>query len=757
MSARVYSRRLQVMIGIALGLSTLLLYLPALRHSFIEYDDQQYVTENPHVQAGLSWGGLVWAFGFHASNWHPLTWLSHMLDSQIYGAGAGGHHFTNVLLHAGSTLVLFLALNRLTGKMWRAAAVAALFAWHPLHVESVAWVAVRKDVLCGFFWMLTIYTYAGYAAKPSITKYLTTLILFALCLMAKPMAVTLPFVLLLLDFWSAVEEGTSEQEACRNGDSVVTARSWKRLILEKVPFFGLAAVGCVLTIKAQKEAIVSTGGLGVGERMGHALVAYWHYLFAAFLPRHLAVYYPYEEGFSKVKVALAGIGLLLITLLVVLSWRRRPYLAVGWFWFLGTLVPVIGLVQVGDQAWADRYTYLPLIGIFIAVVWGVGEIVRRQEVLAAVAAALSVAMLVATSVQLSYWKDTNTLFSHAYQLTRQNYMALTVMGSVLAKEGKLDAAVADFRMALKLKPGFPEAYFYLGNALEQQGKTEEAIADYKMALWYKPISEQTHIFLGMILGKQLKYDEAAAQYRAALEINGDSPVAHNNLARILHSQGKLDEAVVHYLAALAIDPKLALAQNNLGILLLQKGETTEGVRHLREAVRLKPDDAGSQYNLGLALNRQAAWSEAAELFRKTVTATSTDPKAHYAFATALFHLQRTREAMAQYAAALLLQTDYPEALDGLAWILSTDPNADFRNGPEAVKMAERACELTSRKDPEKLKTLAAAYAEVGRFDEAVKTIEAAQALAASDNRQPVAEECHKMLGQFQQSKPWRNG
>ncbi|HEX3798193.1 MAG TPA: tetratricopeptide repeat protein [Verrucomicrobiae bacterium] len=774
MRERIYSRRFVAVVGMVLSLSTLVLYLPALRHSFVEYDDQQYVTENPHVQAGLTWSGVKWAFGFHASNWHPLTWLSHMLDCQIYGGNAGGHHLTNVLLHAASTLFLFLALNRLTGKLWRAAAVAALFAWHPLHVESVAWIAERKDVLCGFFWMLTLYAYVIYLEKKSVFRYVMVVVMFVLALMAKPMAVTLPFVLLLIDVWKDQLAGVrSELNAERRVRSAELGDWgwWSWVVVEKMPLFLLSVVGCWLTMGAQRDAIVSTGGLPIGERVAHTALAYWHYLIATFWPWPMAVYYPYDAGRSFVPAIVAGMGLVGITVLICLAvmkngargyarplGKSKAYLLVGWLWFLGTLVPVIGLVQVGDQAWADRYTYLPLVGIFIAVVWGIGEFSAQCGVRSAkwgIAALVGAGMMVATSVQLTYWRNTTALFEHAYKVTHQNYMALTVLGSVLASEGKLDAAIADYRQAIKYKPGFPEAYFFLGNALEQQGHTEEAIADYRVALWFKPVTEQAHIFLGMILGKQNKYDEAAVEYSAALAANSDSAIAHNNLARILHTQGKLDEAIEHYLAALAIDPKLTLAQNNLGILLLQKGRTDEGVQHLREALRLKPGDAETEYNLALALNQQSQWSEAAELFARVVTNTSQDPNAHYAYGVALYHLQKTREAIAQYASALLIKQDFADALDGLSWILATASNADFRNGEQAVKMAQRACELTKHKNPGKLKTLAAAQGETGKFDEAVKSARAAMDLARAANNPELVSECQKMLEQFQAGKPWR--
>jgi tetratricopeptide (TPR) repeat protein len=727
-----------------LALVTLAVYLPALHHGFVEYDDQQYVTDNPRVQAGLSWTGLVWAFGFHAGNWHPLAWLSHMADCQFYGARAGGHHLTSILLHIASTLLLFSVLNRMTNAMWRSAAVAALFAWHPLHVESVAWVAERKDVLCAFFWMLTLWLYVRHAARPSIARYLFALGSFVLCLMAKPMGVTLPFVLLLLDYWPLGRV---------TGDGWRVA-SVRRLVVEKIPFLALSAIACVLTLRAQELAIVSTAGLPVSQRVAHALVAYNHYLVAMFVPQNLAVYYPYQIHLPTLTIACAIIVLGLTTLLA-LNMRCRPWLMVGWLWYLGTLVPVIGLVQVGDQAWADRYTYLPLIGLFVAIVWFACEIIKSLLVLQCASVIVAAGLIAATSAQLGYWQNTRSLFEHTDKVTPKNYMAITILGSLLAKEHKYDEAMGYYRTALRYSPGFPEAHFFLGNALDEQGKLDEAVAEYQKSLWFRPTQEQTHIFMGIALAKQKKYDEAMAHYNAALKLNPDSAVAQNNLARLLHTLGKLDAAVEHYHAALEIDPKLALAHNNLGILLIQKGKLTEGAVQLREAMRLDPTNSETRLNLAFALNQQQQWPEAADLFSKIVRGDLPDPKAHYEFAVALAHLKRAREAMSQYASALLMQPDFPDALDGLAWILSTDANPDFRNGPEAVKMSERACELTGRNDPAKLKTLAAAYAETGQFEAAIKTVQTAKDLAAKASRQQLVNECSLMLEHFQRSEPWR--
>ena len=738
--------RSQVLVYAGLALVTLALYLPTLQHDFVEYDDQQYVTDNPRVQAGLTWAGFIWAFGFHAGNWHPLAWLSHMLDSQLFGARAGGHHFTSEVLHTATTLLLFALLKNLTGFIWRSGAVAALFAWHPLHVESVAWVAERKDVLCAFFWMLTLLAYTRFTENKSTARYFTTLGVFTLALMAKPMAVTLPFVLLLLDFWP-LGRIKNEKSKLKN--------VWP-LVLEKAPFLALSAGACWLTLQAQQIAIVSTAGLTLPQRFAHTLVAYDHYFWTTFFPVNLAVYYPYVISLDAGTVIVSGIVLALITVLALMNWRQRPWIIFGWLWFLGTLVPVIGLVQVGDQAWADRYTYLPLVGLFVPLVWLAAETIKSKNGARALAGVAGVAMLIMTSMQLSHWKNTWTLFDHANKVTKENYMAITVLASQLAKQNKLDEAIALYNQALSYKPTFPETHFFLGNAFDQLGRPDEAVAEYEKALWFKPMQEQTHIFLGIALGKQKKYAEAITNYEGALKIAPDSAVTHNNLARIYHTQGKFDDAITHYQAALQLNPKLALAHNNLGILLLQKNDLAGGTMQLREAIRLNPTNSETQFNLALALNQQQQWSEAAELFANTVGAAFTDPKGHYEYAMALTHLHKTREAMGEYAAALLLLPDYPDALNGLAWILSTNYEATYRHGDEAIGLAERACNLTGQNDPVKLRTLAAAYAEAGRFAEALTTLQQAQAQATQQKLFPLLNDLSAMQTAFQAAKPWRD-
>jgi tetratricopeptide (TPR) repeat protein len=480
---------------------------------------------------------------------------------------------------------------------------------------------------------------------------------------------------------------------------------------------------------------------------------------------------------ATAQVVAASFILALVTLIALRFRRSRPYFLVGWFWFLGMLVPVIGLVQVGDQAWADRYTYLPMIGLFVAVVWGVAEKLQApnpklqrssklqipssedENVATLVTFGGGVALLVVfallTSIQLRYWKNTKTLFEHAAAVTRNNYMAVTLLGSLSAKEGKLDEAIDCYKTALSWKRDYPEVHFFLGNALDQQGKLDQAIDEYNQALWSKPLQEQTHIFLGAALAKKQQLQQAAAHYRAALKLNPESAVAHNNLARLLQTQGLLDEAMEHYSAALTFDPALAQAHNNLGVVMLMRGKTAEGARELHEALRLNPADPETEYNLAVALNQQRDWSRAAELLANTVQKRPDDANAHYQIAVALAHLQKTREAMSHYASAVLIRPDFADALDGLAWILVTNSDPDLRNGKEALPMSEKACELTGRKDAEKLKTLAAVYAENGRFEDALSAIQSAWDAGLHHGRTNFMAECEGMRRTFSSRQPWR--
>jgi tetratricopeptide (TPR) repeat protein len=447
--------------------------------------------------------------------------------------------------------------------------------------------------------------------------------------------------------------------------------------------------------------------------------------------------------------------LALFTGLMVVLARRRPWLLVGWLWFVGMLVPVIGLVQVGDQAMADRYTYLPAIGLFILLAWGLAEMAARYRVIKLLAPALAMVMLAATWFQIHYWKDTRTVFERALQVTQNNYLALTLLGSIRQTDGNLDGAMELYREALRDKPNYPEAHFFFARGLEEQGKTDQAKAEYVMALRLNPSFEQAHIFLGLLLAREKNYDQAAAEYEAVLKTNPRSATAHNDLARLLQTEGRLDESVQHYLAAIKFDSSLAQAHNNLGILYLQKGQLAEGAAQLLEASRLNPGNVETDYNLALALMQQQQWKEASEILRKIAPSQPKNANAQYEYGLALAHEGKTREAMSQYAQALLLTPDFPEALNELAWIIATDPRPELRNGGQAVEMAERACELTGRQQPAMLLTLAAAYAEVGRFSEAITAVEKGRKIAKAKGNKSLEEKAARLRNALEKTQSYR--
>jgi tetratricopeptide (TPR) repeat protein len=748
-------------IGLALAAITLALFSPLCHYDFLDFDDQAYVTENPYVRSGLNLHSVVWAFQSSTTgNWLPVTWISHMLDVQLSGMNAGGHHLSNVLLHTANAVLLFLLLRRMTGSVWRSGLVAALFAWHPAHVESVAWIAERKDVLSAFFGMLSMWAYVWHAARPGVGRYGLSLALFALALMAKSMVVTLPCVLLLLDYWPLGRwtMAFGSQPAIGNSGAPAFPRQpLGRLLAEKVPYLALSAACCALAIWAQKRsnAIASAQELPIWHRLGHVLVSYLDYMVMLIYPHHLAIFYPYPLHEKAAMMVGGGCVLAAISALAMAQWRRRPYVAVGWFWFVGMLAPVIGLIQVGRQALADRYTYLPAIGLFLIVVWGGAELALRYPRVKLLAPVLGTAMLAATLVQISYWKDTRAVFERARQVTQDNYLAVTLLGSVRAGEGDLDGAMELYREALREKANYPEAHFFMARALEQEGKMDQAVPEYMTALRLNPFFQQAHIFLGLLLAREKKYDEAAAHYEAVLKINPQSAVAHNDLARVLQSEGRLEESIRHYSAALQCDPNLAEAHNNLGILYLQKGELAESTRQLREALRLKPGDVETECNLAAVQIQQRQWKEALDILPGIAAAQPGNPNVQYQYGLALAHQGRRREAMGQYAKALLLRPDFVEALEQLAWMASTAPDAELRNGAQAVSMAERACALAGRQQAAGLLSLAAAYAEAGRFKDAIGAAHECLDLAGKRGQTNLEANARRLLEAFEGGHPFR--
>jgi protein O-mannosyl-transferase len=574
---------------LALIAVNLIVYASVRHHDFVNFDDDDYVTANPVVLRGLTWHGVAWAFTTeHAVNWHPLTWLSHMLDVQLYGLDAGAHHLTNLLFHIGNTLLLFGLLHRMTGALGRSAFVAGLFAVHPLHVESVAWVAERKDVLSTLFWMLTLWAYIEYVKRPDLRqssrrRYAAVLLFFALGLMAKQMLVTLPLVLLLLDFWPLGRVGIGPNPA---GGWAPARDGWATagcLVSEKLPLLALAVASSIATfvIHQRGGAVIILSAIPLQLRIENALVSYVVYIGKMLWPAGLAVLYPYPQSLSAWSVAVAFVTLTGISVAVIWAAPRRPYLPVGWFWYLGTLVPVIGLIQVGDQTIADRYTYIPLIGLFIIVAWGAPDLLVRWPLrrvvlpkiaLPAAACLVILACAITARGQLEYWEDSTTLWTHTLAVTTRNNIAHNNLGATLADQGKTDEAIAHYSEALRIKSDYADAHNNLGVALADQGKFDEAIAHYSEALRIKPGYSDAHSNLGIALADQGNLDEAIAQFTEALRINPDSAKAHNNLGVALASQGKLDEAIAQFTEALQVKPDYADARNNLELALARRGK-----------------------------------------------------------------------------------------------------------------------------------------------------------------------------------------
>jgi protein O-mannosyl-transferase len=724
-----------------LALATLAVYWPVTQSQFITLDDPDYVTQNHHVLQGLTWESVVWAFRTtHAANWHPLTWLSHMLDVQLFGLHAGSHHLASLLFHIANTLLLFLLFHGMTGALWRSAFLAALFALHPLHVESVAWVAERKDVLSTFFGLLSLLAYVRWVENSKVQNamskvqspstlrrppsavllprtgaatddgkskvkeaptaqhasrithhvsrlYLLSLLLFAFSLMSKPMLVTLPFLLLLLDYWPLRRLEIASANARAQGSRFkVQGSTVPPLLLEKLPFFALATASSITTLLAQKHGgtVVTLEHLPLGGRLANVVVSYVHYMHKSVWPKGLAVIDPLPAQWPTSHVFGAALFLAAVTL--CLLWvRRYSYLSVGWFWFLGLLVPVIGLVQVGEQSSADRYTYLPLVGLFLALTWVAAEFATRwpvrRTVLVGGATGLLVLCALLTRQQVRLWQNSITLFEHTLAVTGDNAEAENNLATALALQRRFDEAFAHYEAALKLRPLSPSAQCNFGIVLAQQGRRlDEARRHLLIALELQPANVPAHYHLASLAAAEGKWGDAIARYQQTLQLRPDFPEAHNELGFVFLQEGRLDEAAAEFAAAL----------------------------------RRRPDFAIAHYNLGEALLKQ----------------------------------QRTKDAIEQFHDALRLRPDWPELLNNLAWLLATHTSSEVRNGVEAVSLAQRACELTSRTNLWLLSTLAAAYAEAGRYPEAVSTQQHVCNLAAAQGQTAQTESFQQRLALY---------
>ncbi len=617
------------LVGLCFLLSVLvsLAFFPALHNDFIGYDDTVYVTDNVQVQKGLSLESINWAFrSIEASNWHPLTWLSHMADYQAYGPKPWGHHLTSELFHLANTLLIFLVFRRTTAATWCSFMVAALFGLHPLRVESVAWVAERKDVLSPFFDLLSLGAYVRYArhklspvsANPRGSQllsldYALAIVLFALALMSKSMLVTLPFVLLLLDYWplQRFQPSTANpQLSTPRQPSTFDFRLIWRLVREKIPFFVLAAAASVVTFLVQSHTGAMVTGLPVLVRLENALVSYCRYLGKLCWPVDLSVFYPHPGGWPLQTVLLSGVILVGVSSLAFARRRQCPYLLLGWLWFLGALVPVIGLVQVGVQSLADRYTYFPMIGILVLLVWGAWDLTRCSRyqplILSAAGTATIACCLALTRAQILHWKDGETLFRHATAVTASNCIAHNNLAVALEQKGLWDEAITHYREAIRLKPGYAEARNGLGLVLEKTGRSDEAISQLQEALRLQPALAEAHNGLGAALAKQGHLDEAVRYLQEALRLRPGLAEAHFNLGVVLGTQGRLDEAIQQYQETLKLKPDDAEAHNFLGGALANKGRFDEAIRHFQNALRLRPGYAEARENLTRARQMKQA-------------------------------------------------------------------------------------------------------------------------------------------------------
>jgi len=639
------NRRAKLLLMAGLAALTLAAYYRALECGFLSVDDPIYVTKNPHWRDALTLRGARWAFTTtRSANWHPLTWLSHQLDYAAYGQDPRGHHLTSVLLHTLNAAILFIALAAMTGAPWRSAFVAALFAVHPLHVESVAWVAERKDVLSTLFWMLTMAAYARYVREQSIGRYALVFVALALGLTAKPMLVSLPLVLLMTDFWPLNRTSVSGYDSDARKKTKRNSRRPKRmldraplrgvqpfiaLVMEKLPLFALALASCVVTFVVQRAggAMGSTAEYPLRVRAANALVCYIGYIGKTIWPARLSIFYPHPGDTLPLHVVvLSGVVLGAVTWAAFKARTGPRYVTVGWFWYVITLVPVIGLVQVGRQAMADRYTYVPLIGLFVIAAWGVPDLVARAissarvktAVLAAAASAVIGTCAAATWSNLAYWRGPVEVFQHALHSTNGSYAVRYLLADALVETGRPSEAVRELDRVIKANPRFAPAYVALGTIRFKQGKPEQAMRLYHKALDVEPNLHSAHTALGFALLSRGRIDEAAAHFGKAIAYAPTSAQAHYGLAAASYSKGDPAAAIDHYKAALRLDPDLAEAHYGLGVALARQGSVNEAIAELQEALRLKPNLAEAHVALASIFHRTGDYTAARRELRRAV-------------------------------------------------------------------------------------------------------------------------------------------
>jgi tetratricopeptide (TPR) repeat protein len=702
------------LIYVALAAVTFIFFTQACRNGFVGYDDPYYVTNNPHVKSGISPDSVKWAFTTtQTANWYPLTWLSYMLDSQLFGLNAVWYHLTNVLFHTANTLLLFWILKRMTGAIWAGAFVAAVFALHPLRVESVAWIAERKDVLSGFFGMLTIVFYIRYTERHSIRRYLLVFLIFGLGLMTKSMLVTLPFVLLLLDYWPLERFKWGHRGQAR------------RLIIEKVPLLVLSAASSAATYIIQHCSCAMELGESypLNIRISNAAVSYIAYIGKLIYPSGLAVLYPYpRDGLPLWQVTVSILVLAVISAAVIYS--AKGYLITGWFWYIGTLVPVIGLVQIGSQMMADRYTYLPSIGIFIMFAWGINELISRwrcRKIIIGICACIVLAALsICTVLQQRYWRSDSVLYAHAVSVTKNNYIMICNYGITLSEEGRDNEALEQFDKSVHINPDYFYAYHGFGTVFLKQGKYAEAIEYFNKAIHFRPDYYKSYYGLGMALLKQDQINEAVENWKKALSLNPD-----------------------YYPAGF-----------NIGAAMAELGRYEEAIKYFNAVIKTEPDFAEAYYEMGRVYYLQGNLASAAEQCAKTLQIYPNYNMARITLAHTLSEMGRIQPAIEQYYKALKSEPDNVFILKNLSRLLVAVEDPSIHNRGEAVKLAEKACKLTGYKDAGALDTLAIAYSASSRFSEAVRTAEMAITLAEATGQKETAEEIQKRLELYKADKPY---
>lgn len=674
------------MICIFLALATFVVYWQVLDHDFLSYDDGQYVTQNKQLKKEISSESIIWAFTTdYASNWHPVTWLSHMLDYQNYGSDPRGHHLSNLLFHIANVILLFAVLNRMTGAIWQSAMVSVLFALHPLNVDSVAWIAERKNVLSAFFWFLTMWAYLNYIEKRNLGRYCMVVFLFALGLMSKPMLVTLPCALILLDYWplGRLRLGQNTNPLKRRNVEIPKdyERTLSQLFFEKIPLFVLSIGSCIVTFLAQKAggALAADETYGLKIRSANAMISYLDYLKKIIWPLDLSVFYPHPGlAVSLWKGVGFGVVVFLISAYAALMMRRKAYLTVGWFWYLGTLAPVIGIIQVGAQAMADRYMYIPLIGIFIIIAWGIPDLLNfwpKRDRAMAVSAGIIISVLgVLTWKQTSYWKNDLTLFKHAIEVADNEYSRLAFsynkVGVAYNKQGEYAKATLHFRKAIKLMPRFAFPHSNLGFALNQQGKIEEATAHYIESVRLMPENAITQYKLGNFLSGQNKFEEAIPHYQKAIKYKNDYALAHLNLGLAFSKTGKTEMAIAYTREALRINPDQAEAHNNMGLNLAELARFDEAIAHYKEGLAINPKFIQLHHNLAVALSKMKNYEGSILHLREAIRLDPNNAKPHYTLGLVFSNRGKTKEAVHHYKKAVELRPDYFQAHKNLGSALS---------------------------------------------------------------------------------------